>query len=99
MDGESEQVNQELEQYLQICGNFQQNDWAALLPIIEFAHNAQPHRSTHQSPFEIWYGFQPAFKPPLYLQTRVQSVDEQVQYLEQIRKEVTAALLIAAREM
>jgi hypothetical protein len=30
---------------------------------------------------------------------RVQSVDERVQYLEQIRKEVTAALLIAAREM
>jgi hypothetical protein len=26
-------------------------------------------------------------------------VDERVQYLEQIRKEVTAALLIAAREM
>jgi len=29
----------------------------------------------------------------------VQSVDERVQYLEQIHKEVTAALLIAAREM
>jgi hypothetical protein len=98
-DGESEWVNQEIEQYLRVCGNFQQNDWATLLPIIEFAHNAQPHRSTHQSPFEIWYGIQPAFKPPLYLQTRVQSVDERVQYLEQIRKEVTAALLIAAREM
>ena len=42
-DGESERVNQELEQYLRICGNFQQNDWATLLPIIEFAHNARPH--------------------------------------------------------
>ena len=39
------------------------------------------------------------FKPPLYLQTRLQSVDEQVQYLEQIRKEVTAALHLAAQEM
>jgi len=70
-----------------------------LLSIIEFAHNARPHRSTHKSPFEIWYGFQPTFKPPLYLQTQVQSVDERVLYLEQIHKEVTAALLIAAREM
>ena len=38
-DRESERVNQELEQYLHICGNFQQNNWAALLSIIEFAHN------------------------------------------------------------
>ena len=83
-DGESERVNQEIEQYLRICGNFQQDDWAQLLPIIEFAHNARPHRSTHMSPFEIWYGFNPTFKPPPYLQTRIQSVDERVQYLEQI---------------
>jgi hypothetical protein len=98
-DGESERVNQEIEQYLRICGNFQQDNWASLLPIIEFAHNARPHRSTHKSPFEVWYGIQPQFKPPLYLQTRLQSVDERVKYLEHIRKEVTAALLIAAREM
>ena len=98
-DGESERVNQEIEQYLRICGNFQQNDWASLLPIIEFAHNARPHRSTRKSPFEVWYGFNPTFKPPLYLQTRLQSVDERIKYLEQIRKEVTAALLLAAKEM
>jgi len=98
-DGESERVNQEIEQYLCICGNFQQNDWTTLLPIIEFAHNAQPHRSTHKSPFEVWYGIHPTFKPPLQLQTRLQSVDECVQYLEQVRKEVMAALHLAAREM
>jgi len=39
-DGESEQVNQEIKQYLCICGNFQQNNCATLLPIIEFVHNA-----------------------------------------------------------
>jgi len=70
-----------------------------LLPLIEFAHNAQPHHSTHRSPFEIWYGFHLMFKPPLQLQTRLQSVDECIKYLEQIHKEVTAALHIAAREM
>jgi len=98
-DGESERVNQEIEQYLCICGNFQQDNWATLLPLIEFAHNAWPHRSIHQLPFEIWYGFHPMFKPPLHLQTRLQSVDECVKYLEQIRKEVTAALHIAAQEI
>jgi len=98
-DGESEHVNQEIEQYLCICRNFQQDDWATLLPLIEFTHNAQPHRSTQKSPFEVWYGFHPTFKPPLQLQTRLQSVDEHVQYLEQIHKEVTAAPHIAAWEM
>jgi hypothetical protein len=82
MDGESEQVNQEIEQYLCICENFQQDNWASLLPIIEFAHNVQPHRSTQKSPFKVWYGFNPTFKPPLLLQTRLQSVDERIQYLE-----------------
>jgi len=95
-DRESERVNQ---QYLRICRNFQQDDWAALLPIIEFAHNVRPHRSTHKSPFEVWYGFQSTFKPPLYLQTRLQSVNERIKYLEQVQKEVTAALLLAAQEM
>ena len=98
-DRESERVNQVIEQYLRICGNFQQDNWTTLLPIIEFAHNARPHRSTHRSPFEVWYGFQPTFKPPLQLQTRLQSMDDRIQYLEQIRKEVTAALMIAAKEM
>jgi len=98
-DGKSERVNQVIEQYLRICGNFQQDNWTTLLPIIEFAHNAQLHRSTHRSPFKVWYGFQPTFKPPLQLQTRLQSVDDHIQYLEQIRKEVTAALMIAAKEM
>jgi len=98
-DRESEWVNQEIEQYLRICGNFQQDDWTTLLPLIEFAYNTWPHCSTHWSPFEVWYGFHPTFKPPLQLQTRLQSVDECVKYLEQICKEVTAALHIAAQEM
>jgi len=98
-DRESKWVNQEIEQYLHICGNFQQDDWAALLPIIEFTHNVWPHRSMYKSPFEVWYRFQPTFKLPLYLQTRLQSVNERIKYLEQVRKEVTAALLLAAQEM
>jgi len=62
-------------------------------------HNAWPYHSTHKSPFKVWYGIHPTFKPPLHLQTRLQSVDECVQYLEQVRKEVTAALHLAAQEM
>jgi hypothetical protein len=39
-DGKTERVNQELEQYLRVFGNFQQNNWVDLIPFMEFAHNA-----------------------------------------------------------
>src|ERR1700733_11671735 len=31
-DGETERVNQELEQYLRVFGNFQQDNWVNLIP-------------------------------------------------------------------
>lgn len=54
-DGETEQVNQELEQYLQVFWNYQVNNWADLIPFIEFAHNARTHSITGHSPFQVWY--------------------------------------------
>ena len=33
-DSETEHVNQELEQYLRVFGNFQQDNWAELIPFI-----------------------------------------------------------------
>ena len=56
-DGETERVNQELEQYLRIFCNFQVDNWADLLPFMEFAHNARAHSATGKSPFEVWYGY------------------------------------------
>ena len=38
-DGETERVNQELEQYLCVFCNFQADNWVQLLPFMEFAHN------------------------------------------------------------
>ena len=38
-DGESERVNQEIEQYLRVFCNYQQDNWVDLLPFAEFAHN------------------------------------------------------------
>ncbi len=52
-DGETEQVNQELKQYLRVFCNFQQDNWAELIPFMEFAHNVQQHSVTKKSPFEV----------------------------------------------
>ncbi len=58
-DGQTERVNQELEQYLRIFCNFQQDNWAELIPFMEFAHNTRSHSATGKSPFMIWYGYHP----------------------------------------
>jgi hypothetical protein len=44
-------MNQTLEQYLRIYCNYQQDNWADLLPIAEFAYNNAPNATTGISPF------------------------------------------------
>jgi hypothetical protein len=50
-DGQTERTNQTLEQYLQIYCNYQQDNWAELLPISEFTYNNAPNAMTGISPF------------------------------------------------
>jgi len=50
-DGETEWVNQELEQYLRLFTNQRQDDWVGLLPFAEFQYNNQVHSSTQHPPF------------------------------------------------
>ena len=50
-DGQTEWVNQELEQYLQIFVNEHQDDWHELLPLAEFQYNNHVHSRTQQTPF------------------------------------------------
>jgi hypothetical protein len=58
-DGQTERVNQVLEQYLHLYVNYDQDNWAALLPLAEFAYNNAPHSSTNMSPFFATYGYHP----------------------------------------
>ena len=58
-NGQTERVNQELEQYLQLYCNYRQNDWAEWLSIAEFSYNNWIHSSIGQSPFMINLGCHP----------------------------------------
>jgi hypothetical protein len=58
-DGQSERTNQWLEQYLRVYGNFQQNNWATLLPLAQFVHNSWPSDVTKRTPFDLLMGFTP----------------------------------------
>ena len=50
-NGQTEWVNQELEQYLRIFIGERQDDWYTLLPLAEFSYNNHIHLSTQQTPF------------------------------------------------
>ena len=50
-DGQIEQTNQTLEQYIQVYCNYQQDNWDELLPLAEFAYNNMPSATTGITPF------------------------------------------------
>ena len=58
-DGQTERVNQVLEQYLRCFVNYLQYDWYDLLPLAEFTYNNTPHDSTGVTPFFANKGYHP----------------------------------------
>ncbi len=58
-DSQTERQNSTIENYLQAFVNFEQNDWARLLPMAEFAYNNTKNASTGHTPFELNCGFYP----------------------------------------
>jgi len=50
-DGQTERVNQTLEQYLRAYCNYQQDNWSELLPLAKFAYKNAPSETTGVSPF------------------------------------------------
>jgi hypothetical protein len=64
-DGQTERLNQTLEQYLRSYVNHQQDDWVRLLPLAQFAYNSATTETTGVSPFYANYGRQPeAYREP-----------------------------------
>jgi len=55
-DGQTERINQELEQYLRVFINYRQKQWPDWLGMAEFAYNNKIHAATKISPFKANYG-------------------------------------------
>ena len=58
-DGQTECQNSMMKAYLRAFVNFEQNDWARLLPIMEFAYNNAKNASTGHTPFELNCDYHP----------------------------------------
>ncbi|KAJ1581277.1 hypothetical protein NDA15_007913 [Ustilago hordei] len=64
-DGQTERVNQVIEQYLRMYCNYEQNDWADLLDTAAFVYNNTVHNSIGVSPFFACYGWNPKAHPDI----------------------------------
>ena len=58
-DGQTEQMNQEIEQYLRIFVNERQTNWAEWLSLATFSYNDKEQTSTGHSPFFLNHGRHP----------------------------------------
>jgi len=88
-DGQTEHVNQELDQYLWLFVNERQDDWYDLLSMVEFQHNNYVHSATQQPPFLLdtgqlpRMGFEPRQNP-----SSLETVNE---FTERIRTVIAEA--------
>jgi len=99
-NGQTERVNQELEQYLQIFVRERQDDWYTLLPLAEFSYNNHIHSSTQQTPFLLDTGRHPRMgfephQPP----SRFEVVNEFTDRMKDTLEEAKSALAKAKDDM
>ena len=59
--GQTERMNQVLEQYLRCSINYQQDDWTIYLPLAEFAYNNTLYALTQSTSFFSKHGYNPKF--------------------------------------
>jgi hypothetical protein len=99
-DGQTERVNQEIEQYFRIFINGQMNDWAAWLPIAEHCYNNRIHSATGVSPFFATRGYEVNTSiSPTRRQPRIETFEEFAHRMTKVRGEAECALKRAAKEM
>ena len=98
-DGQTERVNQEMEQFLRLFVNERQDDWDELLPLAEFSYNNHIHSSTQQTPFMADTGRNPRMGfEPKEVRSASESADEFRDDMERGLEEAKAALTKAKAE-
>jgi len=98
-DGQTERVNQEIEQYLRLFVNHRQDDWAEWLPLAEFSYNNRVQSSTRYTPFILNSGRHPRLGTEPIRETKVEAVATFLNKMSNARKEAAAALQQASDDM
>ena len=98
-DGQTERINQEIEQYLRAYINHRQSDWAEWLAIAEFSYNDKVQSSTGYSPFFVNYGLHPYKGSNPRKEPVNESAGQFAKTMQKVREEVEASLKKAAEVM
>lgn len=98
-DGQTERVNQVLEQYLRCYSDANHDDWSMLLTSAEFAYNNVAHEGTKYSPFYLEYGRHPRAGPTLIKSATTETLDDLMSKRLQAQEQAKAALTLAAERM
>src|SRR5258705_6450455 len=91
-DGQMEWINQVLEQYLQAYMNYQQDNWAPLLPLAEFAYNNAMSATTGISPFFANKGYHPRLSTNLLAPSSSSEAQCYVADLDQLHSQLKASI-------
>ena len=96
-DGQTERLNQTLEQYLRVYCNYQQDNWSSLLPLAEFAYNNATNATTGTSPFFTNKGYNPnlAIHPEYELASS--RAQDYVSNLDELHQELRRAMTEAQK--
>ena len=98
-NGQMERVNQELEQYLRMFIDYQQEQWPNWLGIAEFAYNNKAHSSTKTLLFKANYGRDPRMGFEVRRKGKYEGAEKLVIKMKEIQEEAKAALGKVQEEM
>jgi len=91
-DGQTERVNQELEQYLRMFINHRQEQWPEWLGTAEFAYNNKMYLSTKTSSFKANYGQDPRMGFKGRRKGKYAGAEKFIKKMKEIQEEVKAVL-------
>jgi len=91
-DGQTERMNQELEQYLQFFIENRQKDWPEWLAVVEFAINNKVHMATKVLPFMANYRKELRMGGDIRRKGKVESVTKFIERMKKVHEEAEAAL-------
>ena len=98
-DGQTERMNQELEQYLRFFVEHRQKDWPEWLASAEFTVNNKAHLATKVSPFMVNYGRELRMGDNIRKKGKVEKATEFVERMKRVHEEAGAALKKVQEDM
>jgi len=98
-DGQTEWVNQVLEQYLQCYVNYNLSNWLDLLPSAEFAYNNQAYEGIKESSFFLEYGRHPRAGPILVKKSLQRDLNDLMYKWQEALEQAKAALTLAVERI